>query len=344
MTEGLERITTDLELVLVAVIWGINFSVVKIVLDALDPLALNALRFPLAALVLAPALRFVPGPLLPGRRDLGRVILLGLVGNVAYQLCFIYGLDRTLAGNASLILSTTPVWTLILSIVAGHERTTLAAVAGVGATLLGITLVVLGRGDELTLGSNTFSGDLLMLAGSVLWAVYTVAGRAPVARYGPLRTTTWALWVGTPILVAMGIPSVRTLDLAALSAGTWIGVGYAGLLSIGLAYLLWYRGVRKLGNSRTAVYSNLVPVTALLVAWLWLDETPRLLQLAGAGVILFGLTLARAGQSPRLSDPPISGSSSSPGMSPRSTTASSVTGRSESGEARATRWRISGNS
>ena len=65
--------------------------------------------------------------------------------------------------------------------------------------------------------------------------------------------------------------------------------------SIGVAYLLWYRGVERLGNNRTAVYSNLVPVFALVTAWIWLGEVPSGMQAAGAVVILLGLTAARWG-------------------------------------------------
>lgn len=326
MSEPSEGIATDVGLVVVALIWGVNFSVVKVVLDELSPLALNALRFPLAAIALGLAVRAIPGPVLPHRDDVGRVVALGLIGNVVYQLCFIYGLDWTLAGNASLLLATTPAWTLVLSSAVGHERPTAAAVTGLVATVVGIGLVVLGRGDALSLGGSSLAGDLLMLGASVLWATYTVAGRGPVRRYGPLRMTTWALWVGTPVLVLMGIPSLLDADLSAVSPGGWAGVVYAGLLSIGLAYLLWYRGVQRLGNSRTAVYANLVPVTALLTAWLWLGEVPTGLQLIGAGVILLGLTLARLGAR--------GGGAQSPGSSARSV----------SRDASPARWRISGNS
>ena len=100
------------------------------------------------------------------------------------------------------------------------------------------------------------------------------------------------------MLVIIGLPSLASTSLSAISAGAWLGVMYAGFLAIGLAYVLWYRGVEKLGNSRTAVYSNLVPVAALFTAWLWLGETPTRLQLLGAVVILAGLTVARLGQSP----------------------------------------------
>ena len=316
MTATSDRFGADLGLLLLAAIWGINFSVLKVVLVELDPLALNALRFPLAAAALAIVVARRPGPVLPPREVVPRIIALGLLGNVAYQLLFIFGIDWTHAGNASLLLATTPVWTVILSAAAGHERPAARGLAGIFATLLGLSLVVLGRGDVISLDSRTLWGDLLMVAAAMLWSSYSVAGREPIRRHGALRTTTWSLWVGTPVLVLLGLPSIARSDLGAVSPGAWLGVGYAGVLSIGVAYVLWYNGVRRIGNNRTAVYSNLVPVAALITAWLWLGESPTSLQLLGATVILGGVTLTRSTQSrggtpgPSSPLPPVTESSS----------------------------------
>ena len=284
----------DLGLLGLAAIWGINFSVVKVVLREMDPFALNALRFPLAAAAFWLVLRARPGVRRPARADVPRILLLGLVGHVVYQVFFIQGLDLTLAGNASLLLSTTPIWTLILSVLAGHERPTPRILAGIGSTMAGIVLIVLGRGDGLTLEASTVRGDLLMLGAAVLWSGYTVWGSTPVSRYGPLRMTAWSLWIATPVIVLMGLPSLTAADLGEISAGAWAGVFYAGVLSIAVAYVLWYRGVQLLGNSRTAVYSNLVPVAALATAWVWLGEVPSAGQVVGACVILTGLWLSRS--------------------------------------------------
>tara|TARA_B100000959_G_scaffold32434_2_gene30875 strand:- start:11522 stop:12445 length:924 start_codon:yes stop_codon:yes gene_type:complete len=291
-------ITTDLGLLLIVLIWGVNFSVLKVLLRELDPLALNALRFPMAAVALWILVRRLDGSLKPDPQDLRRIITLGLLGNVAYQLCFIFGVDSTFAGNASLLLATTPVWTLFLSSVAGHERPGGWVVIGVAGTLIGIFMVITGSRDAGTLASPTTRGDLLILIASVLWAMYTVGGRKPVTRYGALRVTAWTLWVATPIIFFMGLPGLMRTDLTAITPEVWIGVTYAGLLGIGLAYLLWYRAVERIGNNRTAVYSNLVPVAALITAWIWLGEVPTTLQLIGAAVILVGLTLARVAHAP----------------------------------------------
>ena len=291
-------VTTDLGLLLIVLIWGVNFSVLKVLLREFEPLALNALRFPMAAVALWILVRRLDGSSKPDPEDLRRIITLGLLGNVAYQLCFIFGVDSTFAGNASLLLATTPVWTLFLSSVSGHERPGGWVIIGVAGTLIGIFMVITGSRDAGTLASPTTRGDLLILIASMLWAMYTVGGRKPVTRYGALRVTAWTLWVATPIIFFMGLPGLMRTDLRTITPEAWIGVTYAGLLGIGLAYLLWYRAVERIGNNRTAVYSNLVPVAALITAWIWLGEVPTTLQLIGAAVILVGLTLARLAHSP----------------------------------------------
>jgi drug/metabolite transporter (DMT)-like permease len=275
------------------VIWGINFPVAKAALTELSPMAFNALRYPLAALTLYAALRVRGRVRLPERHDMGRIVLLGLLGNLVYQLFFIFGLDNTRAGTASVLLAGTPIITAVFSSLAGHERIHARTWAGVTATFAGIVFVVLAGGPDDT-GQSSLLGDLLMLGASLAWAFYTVGSRDLILRYGPLQFTAWTLWIGTFGLVLLGMPAVIRADLAAVSAAAWVGVFYAGALSIGLAYLIWYHGVSHLGNTRTAAYSNLVPVVALLAAWVQLGEVPAAGQVAGAAVIIGGVTVAQA--------------------------------------------------
>jgi drug/metabolite transporter (DMT)-like permease len=271
---------TDAGLLVLAVIWGVNFSVVKAVLGHLDPLALNALRFPIAAAALWLVIRSL-GSRRVDPEDRLRLLLLGLLGNVVYQLAFIIGIDRTLAGNASLLLATTPVWTVLLSVARGHERLTPLVGTGALLTLVGMVLVVMGSGQEVGLGTTTLAGDALMALAAVLWATYTVGSSRLVQKYGPIRVTTWTLWVGTPVLVLMAVPELAETNWTALPLAAWGGVMYSG--------------VQRIGNSKTAVYSNLVPVVALITAWIWLGEVPTAAQLSGAVVILGGIWLARRG-------------------------------------------------
>jgi drug/metabolite transporter (DMT)-like permease len=285
--------SADLGLLLMAVIWGVNFPVIKAALGEIPPLAFNALRFPLAALTILIILRWKEGYSWPERADWPRVFFLGILGNVVYQGFFIFGVDATLAGNASILLATIPLWTLILSTLLRHEEPTGLVWIGILATLAGMVMVVLG--GDLTLGfqGGTLKGDLLMVGAAVTWSIYAVGSKKLVTKYGPLPVTAWTLWIGTAGLVLWGAPTLTSFPISAPSALSWVGVVYAGVMAIGLAYLLWNRGVRRIGSSRTAAYQNLVPVVALLVAWLWLGEVPRPLQMAGAGVVLVGITLTR---------------------------------------------------
>lgn len=287
---------TDAELLLVTLIWGVNFSVVKSGLEHLHPMAFNALRFPLAGAVLLVLLR-MRGPLrMPDWRDVPRIVALGLLGNVVYQLFFIYGIDGTLAGNASLLLSTTPAWAIVLATLRGQERPGWRAWTGVAATVVGMVAVVLGGQQKVALGGATLTGDLLAAGGAVVWAVYTVESRDLVRRYGALRLTAWTLWSGGLVLVALGTPAVLDAGLSTLPMGAWLEIGFAGVFAIAVAYVLWYRGVGQVGSTRTAVYSNVVPVVALAVAWAWLGEQPTWLQVVGAVVVIGGMTLARLGE------------------------------------------------
>lgn len=285
----------DPGLLVLVLIWGLNFPIIKQALAEIDPLVFNALRFPLASLLVLLFLR-ARGPLpRPHRRDLPRILLLGLTGNVAYQLLFIFGLDRTGAGNASVLLATTPIWTAILSRAAGHETVRSTIWIAAAGTLAGMVLLVAGGGREIRFGSSSLLGDLLMATAALTWAVYTVGAKTLIHRYGPLPMTAWTLWTGTATLVLLGIPGLRTLDPGSVGLSSWLGVLYAGTLAIGLAYVLWNRSVRRVGNASTAIYGNLVPVVALGAAWIWLGEIPTRLQLVGTALILSFLLLARVG-------------------------------------------------
>lgn len=289
-------------LLLMVIIWGVNFPIAKSALAELTPLAFNALRFPLAALVVLLALSRGGGLRWPAREHRWRVLGLGILGNVFYQQFFIFGLSLTRAGTASVLLAGTPIITAVLSAAVGHERVHARTWLGVIATVAGIALVVFS-GDGAAEGGASLLGDLLMVGASFSWAIYTVGSRSLIERYGSVQFTAWTLWTGAVGLCLIGLPDVLRTDLGSVSAGAWMGVVYAGALSIGLAYMIWYHGVRQIGNTRTATYSNLVPVVALAAAWLQLGEVPRPGQVMGAAVIIGGITLAQLRRSRRAPPP-----------------------------------------
>jgi drug/metabolite transporter (DMT)-like permease len=284
---------TEAGLAMMVLIWALNFSVVKRALDAFDPLGFNALRFLLASAFVYAVLRW-HGPIrLPLRRDLPRLIALGVLGNVLYQLAFIFGLNLTRAGNASVMMALTPLFIALLSWRVGHEEPGLWTWVGGAFSVAGVVLVS-GAALQLEGTRQALLGDGIMIAAGIVWACYTVGARPLVQRYGSVQTTAWTLWSGSVVLVLLGVPALRTQAWQDVDPIAWGGLFFSAFLSIGLAYLIWYRGVERLGNTRTSIYSNLTPAVALVIAAFWLGERLTLLAVIGAAMTIGGVMLVRS--------------------------------------------------
>ncbi|MEK6322268.1 MAG: EamA family transporter [Acidobacteriota bacterium] len=286
--------STDLLLLLMTVIWGSNFTAIKYSLEDMLPLTFNALRFTLASIVmLIVALLSRNGVKLePGDRM--KLFALGLLGNTFYQSLFITGMAHTRAGNAALILATTPLFTAILGRIRKHEYFTTRGVSGLLLAFAGIVMIVISGRGEVSIG-ETVLGDSLLLATTVCWSLYTVGSKQLVHKYGSMKATTVMITSGTPLLLLVCAPSLLRQDWSRVRPIAWAGAVYSGLFAIALAYLIWSYGVRRIGSTRTAIYSNITPIVALLVAWLALGETPTPGQLAGGVVIFGGIYLVRHG-------------------------------------------------
>jgi drug/metabolite transporter (DMT)-like permease len=278
------------------IIWASNFSVVKFALRDLSPLAFNGLRFTIASLILWLTVQIGRRTTALERRHWPALIGLGILGNTIYQVLFIYGIDRTLAGNAALMLATTPIFTTLLSVVFRQEKIGAMTVAGVVISFVGIALVVWGGAATISFGSGTVQGDLTTLAAAVAWSSYTVGSAPLVRRYGALPVTSVTMWIGAAALFLVSIPAFLAQDWSAVRPTAWLALLFSGAFAIALAYFIWYHSIRQIGNTRTAVYSNFIPVVALIIAWLALGETPTLIQLIGAVSILAGTILVRLGK------------------------------------------------
>ena len=284
---------TDLMLLTMALLWGVNFSVVKYGTGVLPPLAFNALRVALATVVLgglALALRRER----PSRGDMVRLAVLGLLGHGVYQYCFIEGIARSSVATSALVLASSPALIGVVGRVMGVERPSGRAWAGIGLQLLGMAGVVLGSAVQPASSAEApLVGALILLAGSLSWAFYAVLLKPLTQRVHPIHLSAFTLLGGVGVLVGIGLPSLLTLDAAAVPMAGWGAVAYAGLAAMVLAYLFYYRGVRVLGPVRTAMYGNLQPLIAMAVAYLKLREVPTAWQLGGAAAITTGLLVSR---------------------------------------------------
>jgi len=283
----------DIMLIGMSLVWGINFSVVKTALTDLSPLSFNSLRFGFASLFLLTLLWVIERNLRVRREDIGRLFLLGLIGNTMYQLLFIHGIDRTTASNSSLILAMIPIFVALLSAVLGVEKVGRKIWYGVVISFIGIFLIVQGTGRTLTITDQSLIGDLLTLAGTICWATYTVLSKPLLQRYTPLKLTTITMAMGTLPIVLVSIPSLNEQNWGSVSLQGWLCLTYSFCLAIAIGYVIWYTGVSRIGSARTALYENLITVIAIVVAWIFLSEKMTLLQILGAVLVLTSLYLAR---------------------------------------------------
>jgi drug/metabolite transporter (DMT)-like permease len=286
------RLSGDLGMLTVCLIWGMNFSITKLALGAIPPLPFTAIRFVIASLLLWIVVRLVEGPgaLPPGVTR--TLILLGIVGNTCYQLAFTVGLNHTTASNSALILSMLPTVVAILAGLLGLERMTPRMRWGIAIGTVGVIMVIATRG--VGFHSSTLMGDLMTLGAVFCWAGYTIGLRRVPAGISSLRVTTATTIAGTPGLVLAGIPGVLHLDWAEVPPVAWAGLGYAAVFSLVFAYLLWNRSVKAVGGTRTAIYMCVTPLVAIAGAWLLLGERPHPLQGVGAVLIVAGVLLTRA--------------------------------------------------
>ena len=280
----------DAEMLVVALIWGGNFSVSKFAMQQIPPLSFSALRFGLAAVLLVLVARkarvLAPLP----RRTFWGLVGLGVLGNTFYQTVFMTGLSLTTATNSAMIVASLPVLVALLAALLGIERAGPAMWLGVLLGTAGVALVVTARGVHFHAGS--VRGDLLVLFAIVCWACYTVGVRRIGAGVDALQITVITTVAGTPGLLLLGAPGLLLEDWSAVSAKTWGALAYAALFALVLCYILYNRAVQGIGTARTAIYNCLVPLVAMLIAWLTLGEVPTGVQLLGVVLVIGGVLVS----------------------------------------------------
>ena len=277
----------------VCLIWGCNFAVMKSALHELHPFAFNAIRLSLSAIFLG-AVHYRSGghrTVLPKGSWL-RIFGLGLLGYFGYQILFMTGLQQTRSGNSALILSSSPVYTVLIGYLLG-ERLRRRALVGLAIALFGAVLIALEKG-----GDRTMLGSMLTLGAAVAWGSYTALNRGIAERLPAATLAFYTTSVTLPLHWILGFPELGPLWRFELSFEAWVSIGYAGFLGTGFAYVLWNIGLHKLGASHTAGFVNIVPVVALFVGWLMLDESVSSMQIAGGTAVLGGVWGMREARKP----------------------------------------------
>jgi drug/metabolite transporter (DMT)-like permease len=271
-----------------ALFWSSSYAVTKQVLADVGPLSIGAIRFTLAAALLGIMVRMRRKPVArPDARQRRMIHLSGLLGITVYFVLENVGVQLSTASDASLIVATYPLMTMLLELVAFRTRMPLLRVGGVLLATVGAFLVV-RNGAEVG-GSERWFGDVLLLLGGLVWAGYNVLGKYAGRGQDAMTLTYYQTVAG-----AAGF-----LLASLLEAGDWqVPNGTASALLAYLAvacsvggFLLYNYGLRRMTSSVAVNILNLVPVFGVLGAVVINGETVRLGQALGGAIIIAGVAL-----------------------------------------------------
>ncbi|MBN8437949.1 MAG: EamA family transporter [Candidatus Accumulibacter sp.] len=271
---------------LVVVVWGVNFAVIKTGVGEVPPLLLGALRFLLAAL---PAVLLLRPPKVPWRLYVAYGMTIS-VGQFAFLFSAIHlGMP---SGLASLVLQSQAFFTMLFAALWLGENWRASQLVGLLLAAGGLALIGSAHGLSMPL-----AGFLLTLAAASMWAAGNIVTRA-VARCGPINQFAFVVWASLvpPLpflalsLLIEGRPAI-TAALAAFSLRSLATVAYLAWAATLLGYGLWTRLLSRYPANQVAPFSLLVPVVGLSTGWLVFDEALQPVHFVGGALLMLGLVV-----------------------------------------------------
>lgn len=311
----MNHLITHAKLLFVAGAWGGAWTSGRIVATHIPPVLGATLRYAMAVPMFLLILRWLEpsdegrwGIRPPSRGEWRRLMMIGIFSTFLYQVLFMLGMQRTAAGDASLVISFNPVFTAILAVLFLGERFTARMGAGLGLGVAGVVLIFLRSPNVALDPQDRMIGDGLILLAAMAWATSTILMKRAMdeptldaeAPLTPLALTTWASLVGLVLLVpVVGLEAllddgpttwvIRGLD--------WWNILYLALISTVIAYVWFADGVQRIGAERAALYVFLVPPFGVLTGVVFLGEAFGWEMLIAFASIILGVRLASTSSS-----------------------------------------------
>ncbi|GHH55972.1 membrane protein [Streptomyces candidus] len=296
-----------------ALLWSSSYAVTKQVLDEVGPLSIGAVRFALAALILGVTVRMNRHrPARPAARQRRRLYLSGFLGITVYFVLENVGVDLSTASDASLIVATYPLMTMLLELALFRTRMPMLRVAGVLLATVGAYLVV-RNGAEVG-GDARWTGDVLLLLGGLAWAGYNVLGKRASAGQNALSVTYYQTLAGAAGFLLASLLEAGDWRVPSASASSLL-VYLAVACSVG-GFLLYNYGLRTMASSVAVNILNLVPVFGVIGAVVINGEAIRPIQAAGGVVIIVGVMLGMIERAPGATAQPEAGEVEPAGTAP----------------------------
>ncbi|MCP5419537.1 MAG: DMT family transporter [Gammaproteobacteria bacterium] len=280
-------------LVLTMLFWSGNFVLGRAVRELFTPLTLSFWRWATALVLLLPftlpQLR-THWPVI--RQHWKALTLLSVLGVVNFNTFAYLGLQHTMATNAVIMLSITPVLIVALSFLLLRQRINRWQALGITVSLLGV-LVIVARGDWHTLrGLQLNHGDLWVLMAVLSWALYSVCLRWRPTDLPPLAFLATTIAIGVPILLLLYLWDLSRGATLAIGPVTLASIAYVAIFPSILAYIFWNRAIAELGPNRAGQFLHLMPAFGAIESMIFLGERLYTFHIAGIVLIATGIYLA----------------------------------------------------
>lgn len=227
----------------------------------------------------------VKGPWIRDRRDLFRLAVLGMLGIAANQTLFLYGLQHTTAINATILVTTVPVFTVLGSVLTGREPASALKFSGIALAGLG-TVYLIGP-DRISLAPNLALGNALIVLGMICYAAYFLYSRSVVGRYGPVTVSFYVMLFACLGVLPFGLTTLYEIRLSEIDRPVWLWVGYIVVFPTIVTYLLNIWALQRVSSNVVAVYIYLQPLFAAAVAPLVLEGEEITARATVAGLAIF---------------------------------------------------------
>lgn len=278
-------------------VWGGSFIATKIAVRETDPLTVICLRFGIGILVLAAAAARRGAFNLPARADVLRFAALGAIGITLHQLLQVTGLITAQASTTSWIITATPLTMAVVGWIVLGERLGGRQALGIALGAAGVLVVVSGgRLGALVIGGAGTTGDVLVAASTLTWALFSVYSRRGLQRRPAASMLLYVMAAGWLFAAIPWVLSGQLSAVGRLTSAGWVSIVFLGVCCSGLAYAYWYDALRVLPTAHVGSLLYLEPVVTVMVAAVVLKEPITLASIAGGAVIVGGVWVAtRAG-------------------------------------------------
>ena len=278
------------------VVYATSYAATRLVLDDVPPALLALLRLVIGAAVLVPASRVLVRGASPAPGDAWRIAWMGVLGFAGAFAFAHWGIARSTATNASLLIIVEPVSIMLLGPAVLGERLTRREKLGAGLALLGTVVVVLNGIPGVTHAlAPHWRGDLLLVLSGLGYGSYSLIGRAVLLRRDPLDVTARSIVWGAAAMVPLALLEWRSGARVAVTAWGAVGALYLGVVITALGYLLWNWALARAEASRVAVFITVQPIVGALLGVLFLHEPLTAFTLAGGALVVVGLWLTATG-------------------------------------------------